>query len=141
MDEMMEKTEKHAEEMIRAVESVYPGIMEKLAEDWRVFWRADDYLIEQGDNFTDSMHWIDGAQTEESTNGLCCTYDVQVHADTFYGRYLYAVTGSSAGYGVDEGEHIISNHEVLAVYDRKNDKLVYVNTDAIWPVWLAGYGM
>ena len=37
--------------------------------------------------------------------------------------------------GEDEDEVIVRGHGVLAAYDTHEKRMVYVNTDAVWPSW------
>ena len=123
------------EKMTAAIEAVIPEIVEKLEDDNRIFWRADDFLPECGADFDDSTRWDDGVKTEESIGGLCCTNYITTHDRVYYGRYIFAVTGREEGYGEDDDEVIVAGHGVLAAYDRKEDRVVYVNPEAIWPSW------
>ncbi len=120
--------------IIKAIEEKIPGIVEKLKDDNRLFWRTDDFCPEYGEEFRDSTRWDDNVKTEESLGGLCCSSSRDANA-VYCGRYQFAIAGEFCGYGEDDDEVIVRGHGVLAAYDTREERIVYVNTDAVWPSW------
>ena len=134
------------ETIIKAIEEKIPGIVEKLKNDNRFYWRTDDFCPKCGGDFENSTRWDDNIKTEESLGGLSCSTDFyMVGRDTpepkcqtntvYCGRYRFAIAGEFKEYGEDEDEVIVRGHGVLAAYDTHEKRMVYVNTDAVWPSW------
>lgn len=120
--------------IIAAIEEKIPGIVEKLKNDNRFYWRTDDFCPKCGEDFENSTRWDDNIKTEESLGGLSCSTDF--YTNTVYcGRYRFAIAGEFKEYGEDEDEVIVRGHGVLAAYDTHEKRMVYVNTDAVWPSW------
>lgn len=120
--------------IVKAIDGKIPGIVGKLERDNRLFWRGDGFCPKCGEDFRDSTRWDDNVKTGESLGGLCCSTDFNA-VGIYGGRYRFAIAGESNGYGEDEDEVIVRGHGVLAAYDTREKRVVYVNADAVWPSW------
>jgi hypothetical protein len=87
--------------------------------------KCDGYDLSAGDTAPNSYTWDDGEWTDYELDGACC-----INLDYFsksspwpmayIGRRVWLVAGDYAQYGVDDGELIIKNAKILAVYDVDN---------------------
>lgn len=89
-----------------------------------------------GEYLAQSYHWDDGERLEETVGGTCgieirqawdgdgySAGPLEVHyaaslLSAYYGRWVVLMAGHSSSMGDDQGETIISDAVVLAVFDR-----------------------
>lgn len=120
--------------IIAAIEEKIPGIVEKLKNDNRFYWRTDDFCPKFGESFEDSTRWDDGVKTDEPIGGLSCSDNFDANL-SYSGRYMFAIAGEFSGYGEDDDEVIVRGHGVLAAFDMRTGQVIYVNPEAVWPSW------
>lgn len=59
--------------------------------------------------------WVDGDDTLEELNGICCTILDSVGINEYFGTHVAVIGGNAYTYGDDSGEIIIEDPVVLEV--------------------------
>lgn len=83
--------------------------------------RTQEEAFELGALNHNSVIWIDGEETEDELDGVCCTMIsserlVRMHLDGYYwGGHTALIAGDRIEYGEDEGEIIISGPQVVYI--------------------------
>jgi len=87
---------------------------------------CDGFDLQVGDTAPNSYCWDDGEWTDEELDGACCISLKKVENAALWSRMAYSgrrvwLIGSDyAQGGVDAGELIMSDAEILAVFDVDN---------------------
>ena len=103
-------------EMIRKAEQV----AEDLFYDYEMFAiRIQETPFQLGELDHVSHEWIDGEDTGDELDGVCCTeIDSYKHSSSFgeyFGEYAAVIAGNYYSWGEDAGEVIIRNPVVVAI--------------------------
>lgn len=116
--------------IVNVGEHAYYGLRCMTVED------EDIPAPEVGAYLDESFHWDDGERTEETVGGtcgieLCPNWDgegyrvstANIHyaaslLSAYFGRWIVLMAGDSSSMGDDQGETIIRDAVVLAVFDR-----------------------
>ena len=89
--------------------------------------RTQEAAFKLGETDHVSSVWVDGEETSEELDGICCTKldspAIVAHCDegmssqygTYYGCHIAIIAGNEASYGEDEGELIIRDATVIKI--------------------------
>ena len=78
--------------------------------------RVQENEFTEGEILDNSFVWVDGKMTDEELDGTCAVkIDDAELAHQYFGDHVAIIAGNYAEYGVDLGELIIRDAEVLEV--------------------------
>ena len=112
-------------EMTKELINKIRDVVDEMELDWEYDYigiRVQEVPFELGAMDHVSHVWVDGTETEEELNGVCCTDIKRIeeamryyHNSWYYGDHMAIVCGNRSEYGEDVGEIIIKDAEVACI--------------------------